>query len=224
MAGTTTAFPTSLKQEMFEGAHILAAQVSPTGNTHTNQVVDTLSAITGIVAGMIIAGSGITVGTIASQITGALAVKIDTAASSSLTTTALTFSGDVCKMALVKVGPTGTYDATTALYSTLTGNSDELAASGGYSTGGFAWTAAQLTGFTTSGTTGFGQFSVSPSWTSATFSTIGSLTYNSANRKANVSNRALVVDDFGGTQTVAAGTFTATLPANDNTHALLRAG
>lgn len=223
MAGTSTAFATSAKAEMMQGFHCLAAQVTPTGNTHTNQVVDTLSSISGVGVGMGITGSGFTAGSVISQITGALAVKVDTATSSTLTTTALTISGDVCKMALVKVGPTGTYDATTALYSTLTGNSDEVSGTG-YSAGGFAWTAAQLTGIATSGTTAYGQFSTSPSWTTATFSTIGSLTYNTANRLANVTNRNLVVNDFGGTQTVAAGTFTATLPANDNTHALLRAG
>lgn len=223
MAGTTTAFCTSLKAELMQTAHCLAAQQTPTANTHTNQVVDTLSSIAGLIVGMGVSGSGISAGTVISQITGAAAIKIDTAASSSLTTTTLTFSGDICKMALVKVTPTGTYDATTALYSTLTGNSDEVSGTG-YSAGGFAWTAAQLTGIATSGTTAYGQFSTSPSWTTASFSTIGAISYNSANRFANVTNRALVVDDFGGTQTVTAGTFTATLPVNDNTHALMRLG
>ena len=223
MPGTTTAFPTSLKAEMMQGVHILAAQVTPTGNTHSNQVVDTLSSIAGIVAGMAIAASGITAGTVASRCTGAAALQIDLAASSTLVGTALTLSGDICKVALVKAAPTGTYDGTTTNYSTLTGNADEVTGTG-YSAGGFAWTAAQLTGIATTGTVAFGQFTVSASWVSASFTAIGSLSYNTANRLANVANRALVVNDFGGSQTVTAGSFTETLPANDSTHALLRVG
>ena len=45
---------------------------------------------------------------------------------------------DAFKCALFKANAsiTGTYDATTTNYSVMTGNSDELAATGGYSSGG----------------------------------------------------------------------------------------
>jgi hypothetical protein len=126
-------------------------------------------------------------------------------------------TGHVFKAALGKVAPTGTYDATTTNYSNLTGNADEVAAGGGYTTGGFAWTAAQNLTPVATGTVAFTQWSVNPSWTSASFSTVGCIIYNSSQ-----GNRAVYVGSFGGTQTVTAGTLTLVLPTNDSTNALLR--
>lgn len=125
-------------------------------------------------------------------------------------------TGNVFKVALGKVSPTGTYGAATTNYSDLTGNSDEVTGTG-YSAGGFAWTAAQNTTPTTSGTTAFWSWSVNPSWTSASFSTVGCIIYNSSQ-----SNRAVYVGSFGGTQTVTAGTLTLVLPTNDASNAILR--
>lgn len=126
-------------------------------------------------------------------------------------------TGDVFKVALGKVAAAGTYGAATTNYSNLTSNSDEVASGGGYTTGGFAWTAAQNLTPVATGTTAWWQWSVNPSWTAATFSTIGCIIYNSS-----VSNAAVYVGDFGGTQTVSAGTLTLVLPAADSTNALLR--
>lgn len=128
-----------------------------------------------------------------------------------------TTTGHVFKAALGKAAPTGTYGAATTNYSDLTGNSDELSAAGGYSTGGFAWTAAQNVTPTTSGTTAYWQWSVNPSWSSASFTARGVLIYNSSG-----SNQAVYVGDLGGDQTVVSGTFTLVLPSNTNTTALLR--
>lgn len=222
MSGTSTAFCTSAKAEMMQGGHCLAAQVTPTANTHSNQTADTLSSVAGIFTGMSVAGSGIPANVLVADWLGAASFRLSIAATTSLVTTPLTIAGDILAMALVKVTPTGTYDATTTNYSNLTGNTDEVTGTG-YTAVGFVWTAAQLTGIATSGTTAYGQLSVSPSWTAASFSTIGGIVFNEAKRLANTANRTLTVEDFGGTQTVASGTFTATLPANDNTHALLRA-
>lgn len=126
-------------------------------------------------------------------------------------------TGHVFKAALGKASPTGTYGAATANYSDLTGNSDELSASGGYSTGGFAWTAGQNITPTTSGGIAFWQWSVNPSWSSASFTARGVIIYNSS-----ASNKAVYVGDLGGDQTVVSGTFTLVLPTNDNANALLR--
>lgn len=128
-----------------------------------------------------------------------------------------TTTGDVFKVALGKVGPAGTYGAATTNYSDLTGNSDEVSSGGGYTTGGFAFTAAQNTTPSTSGTTAFWSWSVNPNWTSATFSTVGCIFYNSS-----ASNNAVYVGDFGGTQSVSAGTLTLVLPTNNNSTAILR--
>lgn len=127
-----------------------------------------------------------------------------------------TTSGNVFKVALGKTSPTGTYGAATTNYSDLTGNSDEVSGTG-YSAGGFAFTAAQNTTPTTSGTTAYLTWSVNPNWTSATFSTVGCIFYNSS-----ASNQAVYVGDFGGTISVTSGTLTLTLPSASSSTAILR--
>lgn len=127
-------------------------------------------------------------------------------------------TGHVFKCALVKVSPTGSYGAATVNYSDLTGNTDEVTGTG-YSAGGFAFTAAQNITPSTSGTTSFWSWSVNPSWSASTFSTIGCLIYNSS-----ASNKAVYVGSTGGTVTVSAGTLTLVLPTNDASNAILRIG
>lgn len=128
-------------------------------------------------------------------------------------------SGDVFKVALIKPSPTGTYGAATTNYSDLTGNSDEVPNGSGYTTGGFAFTAAQNITPATSGTTSYWQWSVNPNWSGSTFTTAGCIIYNSSK-----SNKAVYVGSFGGTVTVTAGTLTLTMPTNDASNALLRIG
>lgn len=126
-------------------------------------------------------------------------------------------TGNAFSMALVKVAPAGTYGAATTNYSNLTGNADEVPNGNGYATGGFAWTAAQNITPATAGTTAFWSWTVNPSWTSATFSCTAGIIYNTTN-----GNRSVSTHDFGGTQTVSAGTLTVILPTNNNTSAILR--
>lgn len=125
-------------------------------------------------------------------------------------------TGHTFKAALIKTSPAGTYGAASTNYSNITGNSDEVSGTG-YSAGGFAWTAAQNITPSTSGTTAFWSWSANPSWAAATFSTAGCMFYNSS-----ASNKAVYVGDFGGNQSVSAGTFTIVLPTNDSSNAILR--
>lgn len=127
-----------------------------------------------------------------------------------------TTTGDVFKAALIKATPTGNYGAASTNYSNITGNGDETSGTG-YTAGGFAWTAAQNITPAASGTTSFWSWSVNPSWAGATFSTDGTMFYNTSN-----GNAAVYVGSFGGTQSVSAGTFTVILPTNDNANAVLR--
>jgi hypothetical protein len=127
-----------------------------------------------------------------------------------------TTSGHVFKVALIKVTPAGTYGAASTNYSNITGNSDEVTGTG-YSAGGFAWTAAQNITPAVSGTASIWSWSVNPSWTTSTFSTTGCMIYNT-----NASNAAVYVGDFGGTQSVSAGTFTIVLPANTVGNSILQ--
>jgi len=129
-----------------------------------------------------------------------------------------TTSGNVFKMGLFKAAAsvTGTWNATatnagtpgTSAPSTSNVGTDDLSGTG-YTAGGFAWTAAQNTTPSTSGTGAFWSWSVNPSWTTATFTTSGAYVYNTTN-----SNRMVAIFSFGGDQTVTAGTFTVTLPTN----------
>lgn len=104
-----------------------------------------------------------------------------------------------------------TYNAATTAYS-ATG---EVSGTN-YSAGGVAVTNA--TGPSTSGTTAIWTPSASIVYTNVTLSTAfdAVLIYNSTQ-----TNRAVSVHTFG-SQTVTAGTFTLTMPANDASNALLR--
>jgi len=127
-----------------------------------------------------------------------------------------TNGADAYKVALFKANAsiTGTYDATTTNYSDMTGNSDELAGTGGYSTGGFALTNVNPT---STGTTAFTDFSANASWSSATFTTRGCLIYNTSD-----SNSAVCVINFGADYSVSGGTFEIQWPAADSSNAIIR--
>ena len=127
-----------------------------------------------------------------------------------------TNGADAYKVALMKANAsiTGTYDATTTNYSDVTGNSDELAATGGYSTGGFALTNVNPT---STGTTAFTDFSANASWGSATFTTRGCIIYNTSD-----SNSAVCVINFGADYAVSGGTFEIQWPAADSSNAIIR--
>lgn len=121
--------------------------------------------------------------------------------------------GDTFNIVLIKVAPSGTYDAATTNYSDITGNSDEVTGAG-YTAGGNALTNVEPA---VSGTTAFIDFSPDPTWTSASFSTTGCMICN-----VTEGGKACSVHDFGGTQTVSSGTFTAIMPVADAANAVLR--
>lgn len=118
-------------------------------------------------------------------------------------------TADTLKAALYLAS--ATYGASTTAYS-ATG---EVSGTG-YTAGGV--TVTNATAPTTSGTTGFWTPSASFAWTTVTLSTSfdAVLVYNSTQ-----SNKAISVHTFG-SQTVAAGNFTLTMPANDASNALVR--
>ena len=127
-----------------------------------------------------------------------------------------TNGADAYKVALMKAlaSQSGTYDASTTNYSDVTGNSDELAATGGYTTGGFALTNVNPT---STGTTAFTDFSANASWASATFTTRGCIIYNTSD-----GNSAVCVINFGADYSVSGGTFEIQWPAADSTNAIIR--
>ena len=124
-------------------------------------------------------------------------------------------SGSTFKIALIKANASqsGTYNAATTNYSDVTGNSDELPATGGYTTGGNTLTNIDPT---TSGTTAFVDFA-DTTWTSATFTTRGCIIYNTSQ-----SNKAVMVIDFGADFSVSGGTFQIQFPTANASDAILR--
>lgn len=127
----------------------------------------------------------------------------------------LATGGDTYKIALIKAqaSQAGTYGAATTNYSDVTGNSDELGATGGYTTGGNTLTNIDPT---SSGTTAFIDFA-DTSWTSATFTTRGCIIYNTSE-----SDKAVMVIDFGADFSVSGGTFEIQFPTADSSNAILR--
>ena len=114
---------------------------------------------------------------------------------------------DAFKCALMKAAAsiTGTYGVATTNYSDVTGNSDELAATGGYSTNGNTLTNIAPT---SAGTTAYIDFA-DTEWTSATFTANGCLIFNDT-ASGDPSCCAIA---FGGDKTVTSGTFTIEFPA-----------
>jgi len=115
--------------------------------------------------------------------------------------------GHTFKFALYTV--TATLDHTTTAYSAT----NEVAHAN-YVAGGFTLTNVEPSA---SGTTAMCSFSSNPTWTTVSFTASQALLYNSS-----VSNKAVAVFDFGGSQTVTAGDFVVTLPAVTAATALLR--
>jgi hypothetical protein len=134
-------------------------------------------------------------------------------------------AGLAYKMLLIKVAPAGAYDSTLANVgtpgagspSTTNVGTDEVVGTG-YTSGGFALTnvaPAISSGVATA------SFSVNPSWSGATFSATSAV-IDTADATTGVAGRTVGSYDFGGTQTVTAGTFTVVLPTNSSTLALIR--
>ena len=108
-------------------------------------------------------------------------------------------AGDTYKIALYP--STATLSKSTATYS----STGEVANGSGYTTGG-----ATLSGFsvTLDTDTAILDWTVDPTWTTATITARGALIYNSTQ-----DDKAVAVLDFGGDIASTAGTFTVTLPA-----------
>lgn len=218
MAGYTTAMCGSAKAEMASAMHCFLATASgvafTTANTSTAATAGTTA---GLVVGMAVTGAAIAANTFIAAILSSTALTLSVAATGT-NPAGLTFTGDAFKIALGIPSPTGTYGASTTNYSNLTGNSDEISGTG-YTAGGQAL-AANISPSNSAGNA-FWQWSVNPSWTGSTFSTRAAIIYNTSPRTS-VTGRSISVHDFGGTQTVTAGTFTLVQPTNGSATSLLQ--
>lgn len=119
---------------------------------------------------------------------------------------------DSLKIALIKASPSGTYNAGTTNYSTVTGNSDEASGTN-YTAGGQVLDGASIA---LSGSTAIVDFT-DEVFSNVTVSADGCIIYNTAN-----SNSAIAVIDFGGTVSATAGDLTIEFPAADASNAIVR--
>ena len=126
------------------------------------------------------------------------------------------------KIALIKYSPSGTYNKTTTNYTSVTGNTDEVSASGtNYSTGGYVLTNVAVSIASDTALVDFDDIVIS----SASFSADGAIIYESEARGETGSTetgKAIAVVDFGGTQTSTNGTFTVSIPSAGASTAIIR--
>jgi len=213
MSGITTAYCASAKAEHYAAAHCFDTTVTPTGTTSTNFVLTSMSSNAGISVGNSVSGTNVVSGSVVASIDSSSQITISKATTGSGSSITFTISGDVFKVALIIPSPTGTYGAASTNYANITVNSDEVSGTGYTATG----TAMTNVGPVISGTGAYINFSPNPSWTSATFSARGCMIYNTIARlgvaSATGTGRAMGVFDFGGTQSVSAGTFRVLMPA-----------
>ena len=219
---TTTAMCASAKAEMAQGIHCFAAPVTLAG-----AIMNSTTAVTGITStvgayiGMLLTGTSMAANARIAEIPSATTLTLSIAATGSTTNT-ITGAGDVFKAALIKVTPTGTYGVASTNYTNITGNTDEVSGTGYTATGQAL--ATNISPAVTS-PSAFWSWSTNPSWTTATISATAMMIYNTSFRggqTATGTGRAISTHDFGGTQTVTAGTFTVLLPSNVVNSAILQ--
>lgn len=214
----TTAMTTQFKQDILQAKHCFNATITKTASGVSGAFTLTgLANVTGLAVGMGASGTNVASGALIASVDSTTQVTLSKAHTGTITSGTITFTGDTFNIVLIKPSMSGTYGAASVNYSDITGNSDEVSGSG-YTAGGTALTNVTPTA---SGTTALTDFSPDPSWTSATLSTAGCMICNMSQR-GETAKRAVSVHDFGGTQTVSAGTFTAVMPTPDAANAILR--
>lgn len=226
----TTCMTNSFRQELLQGAHCFNITTTIGGAAGSNGAftLTSLGSTAGISVGQAVTGTNVASGAVVASIDSATQVTVSKAHTG--TVSGATFTADVFKILLLKTSPSGTYDKTLANVGTpgsgspTTTNVGTDEASGtGYTSGGFT-----LTNVTPSVTNSVAltNFSVNPNWTSATISTIAAVIYNSSTRLGAAATpfngRTVSIHDFGGTQTVTAGTLTLVMPTANDTSAILR--
>lgn len=230
----TTAMCYSFKQEILQAGHCFNATLSALAGAGASGAftITGLASTAGIAVGMAASGTNVAAGAIVASVDSATQVTVSKAHTGIVTSGTIGFAGDAFKILLIKVSPVRTFDGTqtnvgtpgTSAASTSNVGTDEVAAGGGYTSGGVALT--NVTPVLVSTTTAITDFSPDPSWSSATFSTTAAIIYNTSARlgaaATPLSGRTAGVYDFGGTQTVSAGTLTIIIPTPDASNAVLR--
>jgi hypothetical protein len=235
----TTAVCVSDKQEMLQAAHCFNGPLSALAGAGTSGqfTLTGLATTAGMAVGMAVTGTGIATGAVIASIDSGTQVTLSKAHTGTVTTGTIAMTGDAFKLLLIKVTPTRTFDGTQTNVGTpgtagptATNVGTDEASGTGYTSGGMALTNVTPT---VSGSTAFTDFSPDPSLTTASISCTAGIIYNTSVRLGHATgitpnaggsaiNRSVSVHDFGGTQTVAAGTMTFVFPTPDASNAILR--
>lgn len=228
----TTAFCTSAKVELMQATHCFNATLAITATSgNTTFTLTSLASTAGIAVGMAVTGTNITAGAVVASVDSATQITMSKASGAAPGANTTTFTADAFKILLIKITPGRTFDGTQTNVGTpgsggptaTNVGTDEVTGTG-YTSGGTALT--NVTPSIPSGTTAITNFSPNPSWTASSFSTTAAIIYNNSTRlgagATPLNGRTISVHDFGGTQTVASGTFTAVMPTADATNAILR--
>jgi hypothetical protein len=226
----TTSISNSFKTEILMGGHCFAATLSSLVGAGVNAAftITGLATTAGIAVGMAAGGTNVAAGAIVASVDSATQVTVSKAHTGTVTSGTISFTGDLFKFALIKVGASTTYNngqtniGTPGSGTPGTANlgTDECPATGGYASGGFSLTNVTPVLSTNTAVT---TFSPSPSYTSATISTIGAIIWNTGvaalasarlgGAATPIVGRTVGCFDFGGTQSVASGTITFTMPS-----------
>ena len=135
---------------------------------------------------------------------------------------AVDFGAFTYKVALIKVTPTGTYDATSTNYSNITGNTDEATATTGYTAGGATLTIAATFPKLVNTDTAVVDFDPDTVWTvTGTLASDGCMIYTTE-AVIGTANRAMSVHAFGGSPSATEGTFTIQWPTGDQITGIIR--
>lgn len=223
----------SWKVEVMQGGHCFNATSVTTGNTNTNTTLNALSTTAGISVGMAVSGTNIAAGTVVASVDSAVQVTLSKAATGTTVGGAVTFTGDVFKILLIKASPAHTFNSDLTNVGTpgvstpsdTNVGTDEVSGTG-YTTGGVTLTNVSPSLPGSPSTTATVSFSPNPSWSSATFTTTAAVIYNSSTRQGAAATplggRSVAVYDFGGSQQVSNGTLTLVMPTNNGSNAILR--
>jgi hypothetical protein len=189
MAGITTAMCASYKRDLMFGRHHQSQSRTFTATGTSTQTWTSVSALTGLAVGAFLSGTNVAAGTRIADILSSTSIFVSKASTGALGT--VTAVGDTFKMALFKVGVAGTYGAASTAYADMTGNTDETSGTG-YTAGGTALTNVDPVASPPSAYT---DYNPDPSWTSASFSTIGCMIYNTTQNGDTANTAAGVYDD-----------------------------
>src|SRR4051812_12707080 len=159
MAGITTAMLASFKRDILNGAHHFNQSRTFTATGASTQTWTAVSALTGVYVGAFLSGTNVAAGSRVADILSSTSIFVSKASTGAIGT--VTVVGDAFKMALFKSPVAGTYSAATTVYADMTGNTDEVTAGGGYTTGGTALTNVDPVASSPSAYT---DFSPDPNW------------------------------------------------------------